>query len=236
PFLLLPDRQAKVRWFMDVYTDTLAQYPSAEFDFIGHSNGTYILASALQRYRTLRVHDVYFAGSVVPQQYPWGDLIRSNRVHRVRNVVATSDWVVAIFPRFYEQIAEWFGLSTISGYFDVGAAGFRGFRSEGIANDGVVDLTFAQGSHGTGVDLTNATKRHALIACAEHGIDSEQDRVLAEAFRDATAPNSMLDVASNVSWLVWLVLVTLLAAIGVIAWRFHPYLGFTYAILLLGLL
>lgn len=47
PFLLKPDRQSKVRWFMDQYTDALATYPDArEMDFIGHSNGTYILGAA----------------------------------------------------------------------------------------------------------------------------------------------------------------------------------------------
>ena len=93
---------------MDSYTEELAHYPSATtFDFIGHSNGTYILASALQRYRTLKVNDVYFAGSVVPQKYKWTDLVAAKRVGRVVNVVATNDWVVAIFPRLFEQIAEW---------------------------------------------------------------------------------------------------------------------------------
>lgn len=38
PFLLWADRQQKVRWFMDVYTETLAQYPHAvTINFVGHS-------------------------------------------------------------------------------------------------------------------------------------------------------------------------------------------------------
>ena len=40
-------RQSNVRWFMDQYTMALAKYPNAKFSFVGHSNGTYLLASAM---------------------------------------------------------------------------------------------------------------------------------------------------------------------------------------------
>jgi hypothetical protein len=102
-FILYWDRQRNVRKFMDEYTENIARYPNA---VIGHSNGTYILASALQRYPTLKVRNVLFAGSVVPKGYRWRELVDAGRVSKVRNVVATGDWVVAIFPRFFEQIAE----------------------------------------------------------------------------------------------------------------------------------
>ncbi len=63
PFLLWADRQAHVRWFMDEYTELKARFPSLkQVHFIGHSNGTYILASALQKYKTLKVDRVVFAG------------------------------------------------------------------------------------------------------------------------------------------------------------------------------
>src|SRR5206468_4067540 len=67
PFLLFTDRQKYVRWFMDEYTEALARYPNADGNvhFIGHSNGTYVLASALSQYKTLEVNRVAFAGSVV---------------------------------------------------------------------------------------------------------------------------------------------------------------------------
>lgn len=50
-FLLVSDRQKNVRWFMDKFTEAKARYPNLrEVDFVGHSNGTFILASALRRY------------------------------------------------------------------------------------------------------------------------------------------------------------------------------------------
>jgi hypothetical protein len=67
PFITYRDRQKNVRRFMDEYTENLARFPKAEtIDFIGHSNGTYILASALQRYVTMRVRRVYFGGQCEP--------------------------------------------------------------------------------------------------------------------------------------------------------------------------
>lgn len=108
PFILYWDRQRNVRLFMDEYTENVATFPRAEsFEYVGHSNGTYILASALQKYKTLKVDRVYFAGSVVPKYYKWIDLLDDNRVAHVVNIVAAEDWVVALFPRFFEQIAEW---------------------------------------------------------------------------------------------------------------------------------
>src|SRR5262249_32435560 len=66
PFLLWADRQANVRWFMDQFTEIKAAYPNLEtVHFIGHSNGTYVLASALEKYKTLNVGRIVFAGSVV---------------------------------------------------------------------------------------------------------------------------------------------------------------------------
>jgi predicted esterase len=62
PFLLWADRQANVRWFMDEFTEIKAKFPNLEkVHFIGHSNGTYVLGSALQNYRTLKVGNIVFA-------------------------------------------------------------------------------------------------------------------------------------------------------------------------------
>lgn len=43
PFLLPFQRRNKVEWLMDQYTENLALYPHAEFHYVGHSNGTYLL-------------------------------------------------------------------------------------------------------------------------------------------------------------------------------------------------
>lgn len=237
PFLLWQDRQKKVRWFMDYYTEVRAQYPRAErFDFIGHSNGTYILSSALQNYKSFNINDVYFAGSVVPQRYPWNELVIHNRVARVRNVVATNDWVVAYFPRFFEQIAEWTGANGERGAFDLGAAGFRGFHESGGPSEAVKNIAFTTGEHSAGVDIGDDGKLRALVRFGRVGLDSKQETLFKNAFKNAEKPDAFTDVVSNVSWTVWLLLAAILIAIAAGIWRWKPYVVAPYALLVIGIL
>jgi hypothetical protein len=129
PFLLYWDRQRNVRRFMDQYTEDLARYPNLKtVDYFGHSNGTYIVASALQQYPVLEVRNVLFAGSVVPSHYSWARPLAERRVQQVRNVVADADWVVGLFPQVFELFSQHVLREEHSGFglFDVGAAGFRG--------------------------------------------------------------------------------------------------------------
>jgi hypothetical protein len=108
PFLLYWDRQQHVRWFMDQYTQARAKYPNLEIvDFVGHSNGTYVLASALQQYSVLNVRNACFAGSMVPVHYDWVRRISENQVTgKIENICADFDWVVAIFPQFFQQVSD----------------------------------------------------------------------------------------------------------------------------------
>jgi alpha-beta hydrolase superfamily lysophospholipase len=118
-FLSPNKRRAKVEWFMDQYTESLALYPDAKrFSFVGHSNGTYLLAKALKEYPCCKFHHVVFAGSVVRRNFPWLHFIKNGQLHAVLNYVATADWVVAFFPRVL-------GIFT---FFDLGSAGHKGFR------------------------------------------------------------------------------------------------------------
>lgn len=135
PFLMARDRQRKVRWFMDRYTEIVAKCPNADaIDFIGHSNGTYILASALERYRSLRVNQVVFAGSVVPQDYDWQSRFDAKQVEAVRNYVGSDDRVVATFPGLFEFFNS----------REIGTAGFNGFTQH-AGNQ--MQVRFIQGGH-----------------------------------------------------------------------------------------
>jgi pimeloyl-ACP methyl ester carboxylesterase len=118
PFIWPWIRREKVEWLMDEYVGAVSRYPRAEFSYVGHSNGTYLLARALEDYPAVRFRNVFFAGSVVRQDYTWGRFIAAQRVRNVVNMVATADWVVAIFPSGLEPLRP----------FDLGGAGFRGFR------------------------------------------------------------------------------------------------------------
>lgn len=117
PFLLPHRRRAKVEWLMDQYTEDLALYPNADFSFVGHSNGTYLLAKALEEYPACRFRYVVFAGSVVRTRYDWRRMLEAGRVRAVLNFVATRDWVVALFPKALQTVR----------LQDLGSAGHDGF-------------------------------------------------------------------------------------------------------------
>jgi hypothetical protein len=51
PFVLKAERRKRTGWLMDQYVTAKAAYPNAVFSFIGHSNGTYLAASATARKR-----------------------------------------------------------------------------------------------------------------------------------------------------------------------------------------
>jgi predicted esterase len=102
-FLLPIERQKKVRWFMDEVTELKAKYPNLEtIHLVGHSNGTYVLATALQNYKALRVGRIVLAGSVLPEDFDWTSPDLAGRFEKVHNFAATGDWVVAFFPHLFE--------------------------------------------------------------------------------------------------------------------------------------
>lgn len=212
-FLLPFDRQRNVRDFMDRYTEHVARYPNAKsVDYIGHSNGTYILASALLRYVTTHVRRVFFAGSVVPRAYPWAELVEAGRVESVVNVVATGDWVVAIFPKMFQQWAELFRLSGRKGVFDLGGAGFDGFGASGLTA-AVDNLEYSKGAHSTGVAVDDPEKLRAMCAYL-----TQDDRSSLRAFETARKKNGVLDVVSRICVFVWVGLLALLWALGCAAY------------------
>jgi alpha-beta hydrolase superfamily lysophospholipase len=229
-FLLYWDRQYNVRKFVDEYTECLARYPNVErIDFVGHSNGTYLLASALQRYRTVKVNRVYFAGSVVPKHYPWRQLLDAGRAEEVVNVVASKDWVVAVFPKLFEQVADWRGVQPTSGLLDLGAAGFRGFQAADDPLGRVTNVKFADGYHGVAVDTSREATLKAIVAFIADG-----DRASLEAMRTAAAVYGPLDVASNLAWLVWIALIALVGGLGVLVGRVHRVAGVAFWLVALG--
>ncbi len=118
PFVLPWYRRKKVEWLMDQYAEARISFPEADISFVGHSNGTFLAARALQTYPTASFKNMMFAGSVVRPDYPWRDFIQSGRVSKVYNGIATADWVVALFPH---------GLRWYKNFFQLGGAGHVGF-------------------------------------------------------------------------------------------------------------
>ena len=144
PFLWPWTRRSKVEWLLDMYVTVRCWHPKAAISFIGHSNGTYILAGAVKACPAVQFNNVVFAGSVVRSDFEWNRYIghdsarKPSQVSRVLNYVATSDWVVAIFPRLLQTLRQ-----------DVGGAGFDGFLTH--AGD-VHDVKYVPGRHSAALD------------------------------------------------------------------------------------
>jgi len=141
PFLLPWIRRQKVEWLMDEYVGAKARFPKAEFSYVGHSNGTYLVARALQDYPAACFRNVLFAGSVVRRDYNWDKFLAAKRVSKIVNMIATWDWVVALFPQ---------GLEPLRRFFDLGGAGFGGFE-QAKQIDEVHEVRYVIGGHSAGL-------------------------------------------------------------------------------------
>lgn len=205
-FLFFGARQVNVRWFMDRYTEALARYPQAKISYVGHSNGTYLLASALERYRACRIHHVAFAGSVVPKQYPWDRLRAEERVQAVRNDIASADWIVGVFPGLFELL-HW---------ADLGTAGHNGFQDD-TPKESSFDRYF-QGGHGAALAPANHPSLARFILTGER-IPPAQPILVDQQ-------NGLTATLAKLCWLVWLFIVGVLGLVG---------LGITAGLMALGL-
>ncbi len=197
PFLLSWGRRAKVEWLMDEYTQNLALYPNAEFSFVGHSNGTYLLAKAFEEYPACRFKHIVFAGSVVRTRYDWGKLIREGRAKAILNYVATSDWVVAFFPKLFQTL-HW---------QDLGSAGHDGF--EDLQE---YQVKYVRGGHGAAIQEQHWEDIAHFIV---HGrLNSEVGQ---------SKSRSLLVVLGGfLTPLIWLVLILVVVLGGVKIWESLP--------------
>jgi pimeloyl-ACP methyl ester carboxylesterase len=156
PFLFAWQRRDKVEWMMEQYADAVSRYPNGNFHYVGHSNGTYCLARALELYSCCRFKRVVFAGSVVPRSYKWKRFLTTpgqqphrkwGRVEAVLNYVATRDWVVAWFPKFFQTPLR---------IQDLGSAGHDGFVEavtveKAALTDHILETHYVRGGHGAGI-------------------------------------------------------------------------------------
>lgn len=154
-FLLGHARRAKVIWLVDLYTEARRRYPSASFSYIGHSNGTFLLAHALRVHPKMRFERIAFAGSVVSSRFDWGGPIGRGQTAQVLNFVANGDWVVGLLPRVSDILPGKLPFGA-----DIGGAGISPFPKQ----DGVVNRKYRVRDHGTAIEERNwATLAHFAV-------------------------------------------------------------------------
>ncbi|MBD2502703.1 esterase/lipase family protein [Anabaena azotica] len=137
-------RRRNIRWFQDQYSYRFALNPQAEFHFIGHSNGTYILGESLKRVPAMKFKRIYLAGSVLPREYPWQERFDLGQVEELRNDRSCWDWPVGLLCS---------GLRGI-GMKDIGTGGFDGFHFD---DDRTEEVYYYQGGHGEPLAQENQT-------------------------------------------------------------------------------
>lgn len=187
-FLLPGKRRKKVEWLMDQYSEALALYPNASFSYVGHSNGTFLLARALEEYPSCRFHNVVFAGSVVPTGYRWVEAHDKKQVDNILNYVATADWVVALFPKAIEMLH----------LPDLGSAGHDGFSRK--YGEPATQIRYVKGRHGAALSENHwdAIARFVLDGKVIEGAESlERSRFV--AFLGHLAPMIWVAIA-GVLW------------------------------------
>ena len=83
-----------LRWFQDQYGQLVAKYPNVQINFVGHSNGTYLMGQSLSRIDSIKFDRVFLGGCVLPQDYPWPDRFSASQVQTVVNAFTETDGVV----------------------------------------------------------------------------------------------------------------------------------------------
>lgn len=199
PFLFSWKRREKVEWLMDQYAEMVARYPRARFHYVGHSNGTYCLAKALELYSSCRFERVVFAGSVLRRSFNWSRFLASAQIVSILNYVATADWVVAGFPKIFEHTRV---LNR-----DLGGAGHDGFADwKKLAN--FCEVRFIRGSHDAAIREAN------WDAIAEYIYSGSPPPTMAPVATDRQ--NFWVRLIGAFPPIAWLAALTLAVSIGIV--------------------
>jgi len=93
-----------------------------EIVLIGHSNNTYILGQSLRGLSSMKFKNVALAGSVLPRDFSWRELMSGNdpQVERLRNDCANTDWPVGFLCSGLRGLRR----------KDIGTGGYEGFLED----------------------------------------------------------------------------------------------------------
>lgn len=124
-FLFPPLRWLAVNKFLSSLIAALERNPTHKISLVGHSNGTYLIAWALNKLPDKyvgRVETVILAGSVLRTDFPWNQLIDRLKIDRVLNDCGIGDNILIL-----SQVGVLFtGMA--------GRLGFRGMTGRKLMN------------------------------------------------------------------------------------------------------
>ncbi|MDB5389007.1 MAG: Alpha/beta hydrolase family protein [Planctomycetaceae bacterium] len=198
-FALPSVRRKNITKFQDWYTEALAECPTAEFNIIAHSNGTYILGQSLRHTPGMHFVNVILAGSVLPTHFPWDQL--KGQVGRVRNDRANRDWPVALLCNALRGLCMW----------DIGTGGFAGFEG-----DETLEVAYYNGDHG---EVLRPVYQAALVDFIFGG-DLVRPKNL------ANSPGFYRQLSNAMPYFAVLLVMAILTGMGCLIFQngeFHPY-------------
>jgi len=123
-------RRAKIEWFREQFNNITPQLNGVTPSVVAHSNGTYIVAEALLKYRGLKVDKIILCGSIVRQDFPWKTIFERNQATLVRNEIGGKDF--------------WSGIVRRVAGKDTGPSGKHGFVE---SHNRLVEDTFPEYEH-----------------------------------------------------------------------------------------
>lgn len=147
-------RRKNLAWFKDTYTQNFAANPKADFSFIGHSNGTYLLGHSLTAVQGIEFSRVALIGSVLPSEFDWMTILNRGQVKLIRNERARDDVPVGYLCS---------GLRGL-GMKDVGTGGMLGFYQD---HPNKAELFWYQGGHGAVFGDANAVESLAAYVLGQ---------------------------------------------------------------------
>lgn len=211
-FALPVTRRKNLEWFQDEYSQYPAHNPKAEFNFIGHSNGTYLLGESLKRIPGMKFNRVVLAGSVLPNDYPWRERYEAGQFASLRNERSNKDFPVGVL------------CSALRGFFmrDVGTGGFEGFF--GTAGLPIQEVFWHDGGHSTPLAPNNLEYLAEFVAA---GQEKKPDL-------DRSASKLYLFLSHIASRLAPFLL--LLVVFGAAWWVTHPVFSIVKLAILLGII
>jgi hypothetical protein len=184
----------------------LAENPLTEFDFIGHSNGTYIFGYSLLSTPCMRFNNAVLAAPVLPTDFDWNKLLERKQVAKVRYDTANGDWAVGILCPLLNAV----------GFSDVGPSGVVLFGDGTmIGSEFIKKVGWYKGNHGAALRVDPSQKidnRLHLLNFALEGVDETAGEPLAHEL------GRMQTYSRLTKYVTWLVLASLLVLLAYNAW------------------
>jgi hypothetical protein len=190
-FLIPILRKRKIRWFKDTYSYYLARSPKADFHFLGHSNGTYLLGQSLLSLSGMEFKRVVLAGSVLPRNFAWQIAAQRSQISQIWNHRATSDFPVAVLCNALRGLRM----------RDVGTGGFDGFQ----VLPQICECYYHPGGHSAALTKESLNVLAAQVAGAPGVVCPHQQLV-------PTPPRWFERVSAMAALLPWIVLILIVAA------------------------